>query len=74
MVLIKPYHVVDKVIIDQESFRKLVNTLCPGAYVSLTKVNFKALDKLTIKPIGVYGSKMQIVSLLLSLKVLDEPT
>lgn len=65
---------VDKVIIDQESFRELVNTLRPGAYVSLTKVNFKDLDLLTIKPIGVYGSKMQIVSLLLSIKVIDEAT
>jgi hypothetical protein len=61
------------VIIDQDSFRRLVNDLSPGAYISLTKVDFKVLDKLAIKPIGVYGNREEIVSLLVSLGVIESP-
>jgi hypothetical protein len=62
---------VDKIIIAQDSLREFINTLCPGAYVSLTKVDFKALDRLTIKPLGVYGSKQEIVRFLLSINAID---
>jgi hypothetical protein len=33
------------------------NTMCPGAYAFVTKVDLKALDQYIIKPVGVYGSK-----------------
>jgi hypothetical protein len=59
------------VIIDQDSFRHLVNDLSPGAYASLTKVDFNALDKIAIKPIGVYGNRTEIVALLVTLGVVD---
>jgi hypothetical protein len=65
---------VDKVIIDQASLREFINTVSPGAYVSLTKVNFKALDVLTVKPIGVYGSKASIVELLSHIGVVNAAT
>ncbi|KAL4063347.1 hypothetical protein J3A83DRAFT_4404551 [Scleroderma citrinum] len=63
---------VDKIIISQDSLKSLINTVCPGAYASLTKVNFKALDQYIIKPVGIYGSKEGIVRFLLELGVTDE--
>ncbi|KAG1768958.1 hypothetical protein EDD22DRAFT_843764 [Suillus occidentalis] len=63
---------VDKTIIAQDSLRAFTNTICPGAYVSMTKVNFSALDGLFVKPVGIYGSKEEIVRLLLSLGVVDD--
>ncbi|KAG1764546.1 hypothetical protein EDD22DRAFT_951631 [Suillus occidentalis] len=63
---------VDKIIIAQDSLRAFTNTICPGSYVSTTKVKFSALDALIVKPIGVYGSKEEIVRLLLSLGVVDD--
>ena len=38
----------------------------------MTKVNFKALDQYVIKPVGIYGSKEEIVRLLLELGVADD--
>jgi hypothetical protein len=63
---------VDKIIIAQDSLRAFINTICPGAYVSMTKVNFSALDRIIVKPVGVYGSKQEIVRLLLSLGVVED--
>jgi hypothetical protein len=39
--------------------------MSPGAYASITRVDFKTLDRLAIRPLGVYGSKDEIVRLLL---------
>ena len=66
--------VVDKVIIAQDSLRDFINTICPGAYSSLTKVDFKALDNLAVRPIGVYGSKAEIVRLLSFIEAIDNAT
>ncbi|OAX36473.1 hypothetical protein K503DRAFT_802014, partial [Rhizopogon vinicolor AM-OR11-026] len=63
---------VDKIIIAQDSLHAFVNSVCPGTYVSITKVNFSALDRFMVKPVGVYGSKGEIVRLLTSLGVIDE--
>lgn len=65
---------MDKVVIAQDSLREFINALYPGAYVSLTEVNFKALDSLAIKPIGVYGSKEEVVRLLVSIGASDDLT
>ena len=65
---------VDKVIISQESLQSFINAVSPGAYTSITKVDFKALDQFMIKPLGVYGSKDEIVRLLRSIDVVDENT
>ena len=59
-------------IIAQESLAKFVNSICPGAYVSLTDIRFKVLDMLDIKPVGVYGSMEMLVAFLKSLGVIDE--
>ena len=63
---------VDKIIITQNSLEAFINSVCPGAYVSMTKVNFKALDNYVIKPVGVYGSKEELVRFLLQLAAIDE--
>ncbi|KAF9231472.1 hypothetical protein BU15DRAFT_68308 [Melanogaster broomeanus] len=63
---------VEKVIIAQDSLRDFVNNICPGVYVSMTKVNFKTLDQYIVKPIGVYGSKDEIVRFLLSIGRVDD--
>jgi hypothetical protein len=64
--------VVDKVVIAQESLQRFVNAMSPGAYASVTKVDFKTLDRLMIKPLGIYGSKDKIVQLLMDIGALDE--
>jgi len=40
--------------------------------MSLTKVDFKALDNFQVKPIGIYGSKEEIVRFLVSVAVIDD--
>lgn len=46
--------------------------MSPGSYVSLTKVDFKALDRFQVKPIGIYGTKDEIVRFLVSVSVIDD--
>jgi hypothetical protein len=65
---------VDKIIIAQDSLREFINALSPGAYTSLTRVNFRALDKLAVKPMGLYGSRPEIVRFLLSIGAIDDVT
>ncbi|KAF8607202.1 hypothetical protein BDV93DRAFT_467878 [Ceratobasidium sp. AG-I] len=65
---------VEKVIIDQYSLGLLLNKLMPGSYESVSRINFKALDELTIKPKGVYGSKSEIAKFLQSIHCIDEKT
>jgi len=56
---------VEKVTIDEESLKRFINKVSPGAYVSLTRIDFRALDNANIKPVGVYGSREIIVDLFL---------
>jgi hypothetical protein len=58
-------------VIAQESLQAFINALSPGAYSSITKVNFKILDDLLLKPIGVYGSKEEIVRFLREMGSVD---
>ena len=46
--------------------------MSPGAYASITKVDFQTLDRLAIKPLGIYGCKDEIVRLLKSLGAIDK--
>ena len=65
---------VDKIVISQESLQEFINALSPGAYSSITKVNFKILDDVVLKPFGIYGSKEEIVRFLHEIKVVDDTT
>ena len=62
---------VDKIVIAQESLQEFINALSPGAYSSITKVNFKILDNVVLKPFGIYGSKEEIVRFLGGIKAVD---
>ncbi|EIW81360.1 hypothetical protein CONPUDRAFT_165528 [Coniophora puteana RWD-64-598 SS2] len=55
---------VDKIIISQDSLQAFVNDMQPGAFASLTKVDFKLLDKVLVGPVGIYGDKKAIVDFL----------
>ena len=57
--------------IAQESLQAFINALSPGAYSSNTRVNFKILDDLLLKPIGIYGSKEAIVRFLREMGAVD---
>ncbi|EKM59289.1 uncharacterized protein PHACADRAFT_87023 [Phanerochaete carnosa HHB-10118-sp] len=65
---------VDKVIISQASFGRFVDDICPGAYQSMTRVNFEALDDLSVRPLGIYGSKSEIVRYLKDLDLITDVT
>ncbi|KAJ7763628.1 hypothetical protein DFH07DRAFT_1059276 [Mycena maculata] len=65
---------VDKIIIAQDSLKELINMLSPGAYASLIKVDFNALDKVAIKPLGLYGSKSEIIAFLSCRGVINQET
>jgi hypothetical protein len=62
---------VDKIIIAQESLQGFINALSPGAYSSITKVNFKILDDIVLKPLGIYGSKEEILGFLQDINAVD---
>jgi hypothetical protein len=66
--------VVDKVVIAQQSLQAFINALSPGAYSSITKINFKKLDNCSFKPLGVYGSKKEIVRFLREIRAVDDNT
>ncbi|OSX60152.1 hypothetical protein POSPLADRAFT_1047623 [Postia placenta MAD-698-R-SB12] len=63
---------VDKIIIAQDSLGRLMNDLRPGSYTSMTKVDFNALDTISVKPTGIYGSKNEIVRFLETLGSIDK--
>ncbi|KAH8977864.1 hypothetical protein EDB86DRAFT_3157238 [Lactarius hatsudake] len=65
---------VDKIIIAQESLQEFINALSPGAYSSITKVNFKILDNVFLKPFGIYGSKEEIARFLREINAVDDNT
>ena len=66
--------VVDKIVIAQQSLQAFINALSPGAYSSITKVNFKKLDNYSLKLLGVYGSKEEIVRFLREIHAVDDNT
>ncbi|KAI0751603.1 hypothetical protein C8Q80DRAFT_1158351 [Daedaleopsis nitida] len=65
---------VDKIIISQDALGRLINDLYPNAYTSITKVDFSALDRVEVRPIGIYGSKAAIVDFLQKKAVVDKAT
>ena len=65
---------MDKIIIDQESTGEFVNSFCPGAFTIFKKVDFKAMDNLELKPLGIYGSKSEIIRFFRELDAIDGNT
>jgi hypothetical protein len=64
--------IVDKIIISQDSLGDFINALLPGAYASMTKVDFAALDALPVKPVGIYGSASEIIRYLQHIGAVDD--
>ncbi|CAE6459505.1 unnamed protein product, partial [Rhizoctonia solani] len=64
--------IVEKIVIDQSSLHELINTLQPGSYDSVSKINFKSLDNLSIKPVGIYGDQSEILQFLKHVGCLDD--
>ncbi|KAG8738570.1 hypothetical protein FRC10_006675 [Ceratobasidium sp. 414] len=62
----------EKVLIDQNSLRRLLSQLSPGSYESVSKIHFKILDKLMIEPIGVYGCEPEIIKFLQGVNCLSD--
>ncbi|KAH9010017.1 hypothetical protein EDB84DRAFT_1570859 [Lactarius hengduanensis] len=65
---------VDKIVIAQQSLQEFINELSPGAYSSITKVDFEILDSIVLKPLGIYGSKEEIVRFLREIKAVEDST
>ncbi|KAG9082517.1 hypothetical protein FRC06_004956, partial [Ceratobasidium sp. 370] len=64
--------IVEKMVIDQASLHRLLNTVQPGSYDSVSKINFKSLDKLSIKATGLYGTRSEIVKYLIRARCLSD--
>ncbi|KAG8903436.1 hypothetical protein FRB99_003285 [Tulasnella sp. 403] len=62
---------VDKIIISQDSLKNFLDTIRPGSYTSLIKIDFHALDLLSISVVGIYGSKTEIVRFLREVGAID---
>ncbi|KAG8901723.1 hypothetical protein FRC00_005050 [Tulasnella sp. 408] len=64
---------VDKIIISQESLGRFINTVLPGAYTNVTKIDFARLDReASLRLIGIYGSKSEIIRFLHSQGSIDD--
>ncbi|KAG8994929.1 hypothetical protein FRB90_000300 [Tulasnella sp. 427] len=64
---------VDKIIISQASLGQFINAVLPGAYTSVTKIDFHRLDREARLPlIGIYGSKTEIIRFLLAAGSIDD--
>lgn len=63
--------VVEKIIVSQESLGRFINDICAGAYSSKTKVDYDSLDRLTIRPLGIYGSRGKIIEYLCDKGIID---
>jgi len=75
LVLTRSYiFLVDKIVIAKQSLQAFINALSPGAYSSIIKVNLKKLDNSSLKPLGVYGSKEEIVRFLREIHAVDDNT
>ncbi|KEP47826.1 von willebrand factor type A domain protein [Rhizoctonia solani 123E] len=65
---------VEKIIIDQKSVKLLLNTMLPESYQSISNIDFKSLDQLTIKPKGIYGDHQEIAQFLVEIGCVDDET
>ncbi|CAE6410609.1 unnamed protein product, partial [Rhizoctonia solani] len=63
--------IVEKIVIDQQSLHRLLNIVQPGSYDSVSKIDFRALDQLSIQPTGVYGNRSEIIKFLEQVHFLD---
>jgi len=65
---------VDKIVIDEVGIKSFVNNILPGAYKSVSSVDFRALDDHRLQLVGIYGSKNEIARFLLASGHIDQTT
>ena len=65
---------MDKIVIDDAGVKAFVNSLTPGAYKSVSSVDFAALDVHQLELVGIYGSKDEIARFLLVNGRIDDAT
>ncbi|CUA74255.1 hypothetical protein RSOLAG22IIIB_05485 [Rhizoctonia solani] len=63
---------VEKIVIDQLSLGQFLNTVQPGSYHSVSNINLNELDKLSIRPLGVYGIRPEIIKFLHQAQYLND--
>jgi hypothetical protein len=63
---------VDKIIIAQESIRKLCNTINPGSFSSIANINYSDLASCNMRFVGIYGNRDPVAGLLRILGVIDD--
>ncbi|CAE6371963.1 unnamed protein product [Rhizoctonia solani] len=63
---------VEKIVIDQHSLGQFLNTAQPGSYHSVSKIDLTELDKLSIRPLGVYGIRSEIIKFLQQAQYLND--
>ncbi|CAE6451517.1 unnamed protein product, partial [Rhizoctonia solani] len=66
-----PNGITEKTVIDQGSLQQLLNTIVPGSCPSTAEIHFHDLDKSSIKPLGLYGDRHEIVKFLQRVGCLD---
>jgi hypothetical protein len=66
--------VVDKIIISQDSLGRFIDDVAPGAYTSMTKIDFEFLDRLRLRPVGVYGSRSELLRFMQANSAIDDDT
>ncbi|CAE6445143.1 unnamed protein product [Rhizoctonia solani] len=67
-----PDGITEKTVIDQHSLQLLLNTIQPGSWPSTGEIHFQDLDSvLSIKPLGIYGDRREIVRFLQRMGCLD---
>ncbi|KIO18759.1 hypothetical protein M407DRAFT_31571 [Tulasnella calospora MUT 4182] len=62
----------ETIITDHDSMGAAMNTLRGGSYKTISKIDFAALDGVSIKPVGLYGSKSALTETLMMLEVVGE--
>ncbi|KZT34134.1 hypothetical protein SISSUDRAFT_314112 [Sistotremastrum suecicum HHB10207 ss-3] len=67
-----PKYPVNKIIIAERHLGRFINSISPGTYTSLTNVNLRVLDQFKIKPVGVYGTRKELVQFLLRIGGVSE--
>lgn len=63
---------IEKIIIDHDSMGAAMNALRDGSYKTISKINFAALDGVSINPVGLYGSKSALTQTLVTLGAVEE--
>ncbi|KAJ3115004.1 hypothetical protein HDU96_001355 [Phlyctochytrium bullatum] len=65
---------VDKIIIAQESIRRLCNRMAKSSFQAISKIDFDALAKVDVHFAGVYGNREPLAKLLLHLNAITQET